>query len=169
MMKGIDKFLAAIVAAVVILIVAALLVARMRPDSPEFLADDTPEHIAYNYLLAIEQKEYSRAYGYLSPSLPGYPTDLDMFVRDVRRDFYAYSDSNEVSRAVTLSKSGDNTTWINVRETHFNQGGGLLPGSQYSINYEMALRQEDGNWLLIESDRYWSHCWDHPNQAGCWR
>ncbi len=164
-MKGTDKFLIAIVAGVVILVGAVLAVALLRPNQPTYQPDDTPEGVAHNYLLALELEEYERAYGYLSPTLPGYPANAEKFVSNVegeRWSFGYYDD--DVSLAVdAVSVTGDRAKVV-VRRTVFNRGG-LFDSGQYSTTFDMTLRSEDGMWKIADSDRYWASCWE--SSKGC--
>jgi hypothetical protein len=164
-MKGTDRFLIAIVAGIVLLVIAVLALALLRPNQPTYQPDDTPEGAAYNYLLALELEDYERAYGYLAPTLPGYPDDADAFARNVegnRWSFGYYDD--EVSLAVeAVDVSGDKANVV-VRRTTFRRGG-LFDSGQYSSTFEMALRRQGGAWKVTSSDRYWVSCWDW--QEGC--
>ena len=73
-MRTSDKLLVAIVVGL-LLIAGASLLAANRQDHQDFQADTTPTGVANNYILAIQAGEYERAYGYLSPQLPGYPKE----------------------------------------------------------------------------------------------
>ena len=54
-MKSTDKVLIAIVAGIILLIIVAFVVALAKPE-PTYQAEDTPEGVAYNYLLALQRK-----------------------------------------------------------------------------------------------------------------
>jgi len=77
-MKNTDKFLVGIVVGVVVLVATAFAVALLRP-KPTYQLEDTPKGVAHNYLLALQQEDYKRAYGYLSPTIEGYPTSAEAF------------------------------------------------------------------------------------------
>jgi hypothetical protein len=164
-MKGTDKFLIGIVAGVVILVVAVLAVALLRPNQPGYQPDDTAEGVAHNYLLALQLEEYERAYGHLSPSLPGHPADVETFERDVednRWSFGYYDD--DVSLAIeAVNVTGDRAKIV-VRKTVFYRGG-LFDSGQSSDTFEMTLRREEGAWKVADSDRYWADCWE--SSKGC--
>lgn len=164
-MKDTDKFLIGIVAAVVILVVAVLAIALLRPNEMSYQPDDTPEEVANNYLLALHLEDYDRAYGYLSPTLPGYPDNLDAFERNVEgnRWSFGYRD-DEVSLAVDVVDVSGDKAKIVVRRTTFSRGG-LFDSGQYSSTFEMTLRLEEGTWKVTDSDRYWASCWE--KQDGC--
>ncbi|HOF89582.1 MAG TPA: hypothetical protein PLZ36_15990, partial [Armatimonadota bacterium] len=65
-----DKWLIGIVIGAALLVCAAVAVTVLRP-KPAYRADDTPAGVTHNYLLALKQRDYARAYGYLSPTLSG--------------------------------------------------------------------------------------------------
>jgi len=164
-MKGTDKFLIAIVAGVVLLVSVVLALALLRPNQPSYQPDDTPEGVAHNYLLALQLEDYERAYGYLSPTLPGYPDDAETFERNVRdnRWSFGYHD-DDVSLAVeAVNVSGDKAKIV-VRKIEFYRGG-LFDSGQYSTTFDMTLRRDEGTWKVVDSDRYWANCWE--SSRGC--
>ena len=61
-----DKFLTGILIGVGALVVLALVLFFTRQDKEEYLSDDTPEGVAHNYVLAVLNKDYEKAYGYLA-------------------------------------------------------------------------------------------------------
>lgn len=164
-MKGTDKFLIGIVAAVVVLVGAVLALALLRPSQPSYRPDDTPEGVAHNYLLALQLEEYERAYNYLSPALSGYPDDLDAFEDDVddNRWSFGYYDDDLSLSVETVDISGDRAKII-VRKTQFYRGG-LFDSGQHSTTFEMTLSREGEAWKVAESDRYWASCWE--KEDGC--
>lgn len=61
-----DKFLTGILIGVGALVVLALALFFTRQDKRDYLPDDTPEGVAHNYVLAVINKDYEKAYGYLA-------------------------------------------------------------------------------------------------------
>lgn len=164
-MKGTDRFLIGIVAGIAVLVVVVLALALLRPNQPGYQLDDTPEGVAHNYLLALQLEEYERAYDYLSPSLLGYPADVDVFVRHVQdhRWSFGYYD-DDVSLAIeAVNVTGDRAK-IAVRKTKFYRGR-LFDSGQHSDTFDMTLRYHEGAWKVAESDRYWAACWE--SAKGC--
>ena len=84
-MKKTDKLLIGIVAGILLLVLVAFGVALTRP-KPAYQAEDKPEGVAFNYLFALQQGDYERAYGYLSPTLKRYPQTVEKF-RDQIHDY----------------------------------------------------------------------------------
>lgn len=159
-MKGPDKFLIGIVAAVALLVVVTFTVAFLRPE-PTYQSDDTPEGVAHNYLLALQQEDYERAYGYLSPTIEGYPATPEAFAADIRRDSWGF-DLNETSITLVVESAnitGDSAR-ASVRRTRFYQGR-LFQSSQRSTKFDITLGRDesDGTWKIVEADSYWNRCW----------
>ena len=87
--KSSNRLLIAIVIGAVVLVGIAIGVTLLQPE-PDYLTDDTPEGVAHNYLLALDKGEYQQAYSYLSPTLPGYPIDLESFTENVEDNPYRF-------------------------------------------------------------------------------
>jgi hypothetical protein len=167
-MKNTDKFLIGIVAGVVILIGLAFTVALTRP-KPTYQADGTPEGAAHNYLLALRQGDYERAYGYLSPDFKHYPPTLNAFISDVQDNSYRFSLNDEsVTLEVLSSQVGSDFATVEVRETTFYEGD-LFSSGESSSTFRMKLRRAaQGTWLIYDSDSYWAYCWGNTNTyASC--
>lgn len=165
-MRKTDKFLIGIVAGILLLVGAAVAVLVLRP-KPSYRPEDTPEGVAHNYLLALQQEDYARAYSCLSPTVRGYPDSVDVFSRHVK-DGWAFPELWDDS--VTLSVepghiTGDRAT-VSVRRTRFYEGD-LLDSSEYTSYFDIELRSEGEAWKIIAADRYWHHCWEDPNGYGC--
>lgn len=61
-----DKFLTGILVGIGALIVLVLALFFTRQDKREYLSENTPEGVAHNYALALIEKDYEKAYGYLA-------------------------------------------------------------------------------------------------------
>ncbi|MEK7276455.1 MAG: hypothetical protein AAB427_03825 [Chloroflexota bacterium] len=163
-MKNTDKFLTGIVIAVVLLVGAAFAVALLRP-KPVYQSEDAPEGVAHNYLLALQQGDYERAYGYLAPTVEGYPPSAEAFAENVHDYEWMFRlDEASITLVVESARvTGDRAT-VTVRETRFSQGG-LFESSQSSDTFEMRLGHDVSVWRIIGSDAYWAYCWD--DKEGC--
>jgi hypothetical protein len=164
-MKNTDKFLIGIVIGVILLVAAAFTVAALRP-KPSYQAEDTPEGVAQNYVLAIKQNDLQRAYGYLSPSIPGYPESFGIFASHVSDYSYNFRQSDESTTvSVTSVRVTGETATVAFRETSFS-GGGLFDSSQSTITYALDLRRENEQWKITNSDQYyWHWCWDESSEC----
>jgi hypothetical protein len=162
-MKRADKFLIGIVVGVVIIVIIAFTITLLKP-KPTYQSEDTPEGVAHNYLLALQKEEFERAYGYLSPSLPGYPRDALEFQEQVDHYSWNFNAIVDATLAVDDSKIIGNRATVTIRETRF-YGGGLFESSQRISTFEMELHRENGEWKITDSDGYFVYCWGY--EQGC--
>ncbi len=164
-MKNTDKFLIGIVAGVLVLVIAAFAVAFLRP-KPAYQSEDMPEGVAHNYLFALEQADYERAYGYLSPTLKGYPASAEAFTDDVHDYSWTFRLENSTTLEVESTRLTGDRAFVTVRETTFYEGG-LFNSGEYSNTFDVTLVQVagSGEWKIISSDSYWAWCWD--DKDGC--
>ena len=61
-----DRFLIGILVGVAVLVVVAVGVFFLRQNDQTYIAEDTPDGVVHNYVLAIQLGDYDRAYGYLA-------------------------------------------------------------------------------------------------------
>ncbi|HEU0294378.1 MAG TPA: hypothetical protein VFR47_16685 [Anaerolineales bacterium] len=167
-MKKTDKLLIGIVAGILLLVLVAFGIALTRP-KPTYQAEDKPEGVAFNYLFALQQEDYERAYGYLSPTIKRYPRTVEKFrdqVRDYSWNFRAVDDTS-TTLEVDSVEVNEQLAYVGIRETQFYEGD-LFSSSEHSRVFEMTLRQdENGQWKIVESDSYWVHCWSDSQGYGC--
>jgi len=164
----------AIVAGVVILVVVVFVLTLTGANAPQYQAEDTPQGVVHNYLLALQRKDYKRAYSYLSPGLAGYPVDLDQFVADVNR---FKTDVNRPPYDVKWNKDeaaqtfesagveGDNA-WVTVRRPT-SSSRDLIDGGQDTYSFSVKLDREDDAWKISWAEWYWHACWTNPGFPGC--
>ena len=160
-MKSTDKFLIGIVVVIVLIVVAAFVVTLTRPDAA-YLPDDSPENVVHNYLLALQQNEFDRAYRYLSPDLEGFPASAAAFEQEMKNNSWRFREDVEVTLSVEDAEiKGDQAT-VQVLESQF-YGGGLLESGQSVMTFEMELTQLDGEWKITNGDYYFAYCWTSGN------
>ena len=156
-MKSTDKILLGIVIGIVALVAVAFAVTLLKPD-PTYREEDTPEGVAYNYLLALQKEDYVRAYGYLSPTLKGYPQSADSLAITVYKNEYAFPfDQNGTLEIDSANILGD-LAFVKVLETRY-YGGGLFDSGQRETYFDMELERVDGEWKVNDSDDYFVPCW----------
>ena len=161
--KSSNRLLIAIVIGAVVLVSIAIGVTLLQPE-PDYLPEDNPEGVAHNYLFALEKGEYQRAYTYLSPTLPGYPIDWESFTEEVEDNPYRFGmDEDSTLRVESVNSTGNNAS-ITINETTFYSGD-IFGSNEYTRTFQVKLSLEDGEWKIIESDGYFSWCWDR--EEGC--
>ncbi|HEX8684239.1 MAG TPA: hypothetical protein VF707_18090, partial [Ardenticatenaceae bacterium] len=138
----------------------------LRP-APTYQGEETPEGVVHNYLLALEQEDYERAYSYLSPSLEGYPNSADEFTDEVMDNRWQFELDETVSLAVESTRMIGEEARVTVREST-SYDGSLFGGTDYSTTFDMRLQEESGEWKITASESYWSRCWDMDTTGpGC--
>jgi len=167
-MKKPDKFLIGIVAFVILLVMVAFSVALLRPKAA-YQADDKPEGVAFNYLFALQQGDYQRAYGYLSPSIFRYPRDLEKFTKDIHDNSWRFNGLNNASITLEVDsvRTSRKLSYVKIKETSFYEDG-LFNSNQSTSIFNITLHQlEDGSWKIVDSQDYWAGCWSNVNSYGC--
>ena len=157
-----DRFLVGIVAVMLLLVAAAFAVTLTRPP-PSYRPGTEPADVAYNYVLALQRRDYARAYSYLSPTLAGYPPTADAFAADVQRNrwiFQPAAGTLQIDRTEMLDQ--DALVWL--RTTSY-QPGGLFSSGTTTSTHAFTLRREADGWKIITADSYWLWCWD--SEEGC--
>jgi hypothetical protein len=160
-MKTTDRVLFSIVLGIVLLIAVALVVTLMRSE-PTYQAENTPEGVAHNYLLALQKEENERAYGYLSPTLKDYPASVKEFIEDI--DNYSWRFDRDRNKSIKSAKITANRATVTVRESRF-RGGDLFDSGQSTSVFKMELYLEDSEWKIVYSSYYFARCWDQ--EKGC--
>lgn len=156
-MKQTDRFLLAIITGVVVLVIAALALALTR--TPQAYQPDTmPAGVAHNYVLALQQGDAEKAYGYLSPAIKGYPPTAEEFSADIDRYGWGF-DRGAATIAVRDERIVDDRATVTVDETRFNEGG-LFNSGQYTNSFDVTLRRDGQTWKIVEADSYWAWCWN---------
>lgn len=170
-MQRTDKLLLGIVAGIVVLVLVAFAVFWLRPE-PRYLADDTPEHIVHNYLLALQKQDYDRAYGYLLPTLGGYPRSINAFRADINSSRYEFDlNGNASTFQIDPAEVAGEEATVNVRQRVFYEGGlfstFLETSGSYDNNFGVTLERPSPGlqWKISHSDGFWRYCWSQPE--GC--
>jgi hypothetical protein len=125
------------------------------------------EGVVNNYLLALRQGEYERAYGYLSPTLKGYPRSLAKFQENIQTYSYNFRLNTDTALSIESSEittiTGNNAI-VTVRESRF-RAGGLFDSDQSTITFNVELGKVLGNWKIVSSSYYFAACW--RKSEGC--
>lgn len=156
-MKNNDRFLIGIVIGVLILVVAAFVVTLMRLKA-SYQPDETPENIAHNYLLAIEQQDYERAYNYLSPDLDGYPADLGTFIQDLQQNRWEFGYDRDHTLTIESTRNIGSLSIVTVRETIFYNNG-LISSNTSTNEFKLQLKMVGDDWKVVNGDVYFWSCW----------
>lgn len=151
-----DRFLLGILIGIGALVVLALaLFFTRKDDTLTYAPEDTPEGVVHNYLVAVFQRDYEKAYGYLAEKKDK-PT-LEQF-RESFLQNYVNPDNAGVDIGAT-QLSGDQAF-----VTLYVQYGSSDPFSSGNRNEERALLlKQDGDWKLTQMPgNFWGWDWYQP-------
>lgn len=161
--KGIDKFLLAIAVGAILLVAIVFIITLIKPKQ-DYLLEDTPEGVANNYIFALDQRDYPRAYSYLSPTIEGFPQNSEEFQNNVGDYPYQFDFDNITGLKFESAYSGEQKATVTVQKTTFSEGG-IFGSNEYTRSFEMDLSLENGEWKITESESYFAWCWHHED--GC--
>ena len=147
-----DKFLTGILIGIAVLIVAALGLFFARNDKREYAAGGEPQDIVHNYVLAVINKDYQKAYDYLA-DLEHKPT-----YEDFRQSFFngminpgdagvkvGGSELNDDEAIVTLEIYYANTDPFSSRYSNEDRALLVLQDNEWKIS-SMPYNFWDFNW-----------------------
>ncbi len=147
-----DKFLTGILIGVGALILLALGLFFTRQDKREYIADNVPEGVAHNYVLAILNKDYEKAYGYL----------VELKYKPTYEDFRSSFFNGAVS---------PNDTGVDIGKTEINGDEAIVTltlfysySDPFSSGYESVDRallvEQNGDWKLNSMPyNFWDYNW----------
>ena len=146
-----DRFLTGILIGIGVLVIAALAVFFIRRDTQTYVQEDVPESVVHNYVVALLNQDYEKAYGYLA-DLDNKPT-YDEF----RNSFVTGILGNAGNSAVDVGESqvtGENAT-VEVAMIY-------NPSDPFSTGYRdvqnAILVKQGGEWKISSMPTY--YLWD---------
>lgn len=148
-----DRFLTGILIGIGVLVIAALAVFFTRRDVQTYVADDTPEGVVHNYVVAVLEKDYEKAYGYLA--------DLDHKPEyNEFRQAFLNGMVNPENSAVDIGETElfDDEAYVEVALVH-------NPSDPFSTGYRDVQRAglvlQNGAWKLTSMPTYyfWEYNW----------
>ena len=136
----------------VLVIATVSLVLLTKGNKVTLLPEDSPQGTVQRYLMAIQEKDYQKAFGYLSFS----PTDKITSFSDWLMMVGPQSSSQSVWRATlgTVTENENNATVeINIDTLH---SGGLFGDSQFSQQINFLLIKKGNSWFITSPNYiYW--------------
>ena len=148
-----DKFLTGILIGIGALIVLALVLFFVRRDGQsKYVADSTPEGVAHNYVLAVLNKDYQKAYGYLA-DLENKPT-----YEQFRQSFFNGS-VNPTDAGVEVGAAEINGDEAIVTLSVYYSVNDPF-SSRYANEDRALLVQQTGVWKLSAMPfNFWGYDW----------
>jgi hypothetical protein len=134
----IDRFLAAILAGIGLLAVLALVLFFTRQNQLGYGSEDTPEGVVHNYTVALHNKDFDRAYGYLAED--------------------TYKPSREIFQQVLLAnQSGLNGASLQVEQTTLQGDQAFLSINVMHVSSNLFgdVYREPQSGLLVHQSGAW--------------
>ena len=145
-----DRFLTGILVGIAVLVVIALAVFFIRKDKQSYISEDAPEGVVHNYVLAVLNKDYQKAYSYLA-DLENKPT-YEQF-----RDSFLKGMINPNNSAIDVGKSEINGDTASVEVAMiYSQSDPFSTG--YRDVQRAILVKQSGGWKLSSMPYY--YFWD---------
>lgn len=147
-----DRFLTGILIAIGVLVIVALALFFARRGQQSYRAEQSPDAVAFNYVLAVTNKDYQKAYGYLA-DLENKPT-YDQF----RRSFLTSSVSSEnIGVDVGQAEISGDEAMVSVDVIY-------SPSDPFSDGYrntqQAVLVQQNGEWKISSMPyNFWDYSW----------
>jgi hypothetical protein len=148
-----DRFLTGILIGIGVLVLIALAVFFSRKDTQTYIAEDAPEGVVHNYVLALINRDYEKAYGYLA-DLEYKPT-----YEEFRRPFLnGYVNPHNTAVDVGESEVSGEEASVEVAQI-YNSGDPFSTG--YRDVQRAILVKQDGAWKLSSMPAYnfWDYSW----------
>ena len=152
-----DKFLTGIILGVGVLVVVALGVFFLRREEESYMAEDTPDGVVHNYVLAIQQDDYDKAYSYLAEG-EGKPDKL-AFASSFSESYRGYPETGVQIVGYELIKMENGQEGAVVDLVIVQSPGGLF-GELYDYKDTAVLVKQGGAWKLVQMPyAYWRWGW----------
>jgi hypothetical protein len=153
-----DRFLLGILIGIAVVIIAALALFFLRRNEPAYGAENTPEGVIHNYVVALQKGDYNRALGYLA-STQNKP-DILKFRQDLLNN-----NQNQSGYSLQIGDTQINGDSATVVINIIQAGSGLFGGSS-NQSQNATLVQEAGGWKISNMPYpYWSYDWYQPTPA----
>ncbi len=149
-----DRFLIAILIGIAVLIVVSLTLFFIRRGETHYSGENTPEGVIQDYVLALQKKDYEKAYGFLAEDTKYRKPDFDEFREFFTTSFESYSRAGLTIG--TKSITGDKSFVTVIVQRSY--GG---PFNDISRSHETVdLVKQNGDWKIHEfPNPFWGYSW----------
>ncbi len=152
-----DRFLIGILIFIGVLVAGALALFFIRDRAPAYGAEDTPQGVVYNYAVALQLKDYAKAYSYLAKK--DHQPSLNSF-----EQVFLAGQLNPGTSALQVSETQilpDGQAWVNLTIQYSGGGGVFDRGS--AVTERATLIKQNGAWKITSMPYpYWGFDWYTP-------
>ena len=135
-------------------VVAVIVAVAGSRESVKLLSENTSEGTVQRFLMAIKEKDYVKAYNFLSPQTEQMKgTSIDDWMRTTQ---YSGDDSSWKASIVRTMVKDDNAT-VEVAVDVFRPGG-LFGNPVHTNRITFLLKKEGSSWKINQPvDLWWLH------------
>lgn len=146
-----DRFLLGILIFILVLVAAALVLYFSGSSVQAYLPEDSPEAIVHNYVLAVSNGDYEKAYGYIAEG-EDKPTNAEF-----RRFFTTFAPSQNASLRIGAADVIDEEAIV---RTSVLWGSSGPFDSGYTSDESALLVLQEGNWKIKQIPYpFWDFNW----------
>jgi len=155
-----DRFLTGILIFIALLVVIALGIFLMRGNDLSYSLDDTPESVVRNYVLALQNMDFERAYGYLSDDdqKPDYETFRYSFLNQ------GLDTTNTSIQIGSTRYSGNDEAFVDI--TIVYNSGGIFSSPNTNREVASLVKQTQGWKITYMPYPFWGWEWYQPKVTG---
>jgi hypothetical protein len=150
-----DRFLIGILVGIAVLIIVALTVFFSRKDNLNYVADDTPEGVVQNYVVALHKRDFDKAYGYLA-ELENKPR-LEQFHQSfLNHNIDPANAGAEIGKAEIVGNSASVSLGV-----IYGQSDPFSSGYRNADYAQLVL--QNGVWKIKQMPyQFWAYDWYQP-------
>jgi hypothetical protein len=154
-----DRFLISILAGIGVLVVLALALFFVRGGNNAYADESTPQGVAHNYFLALQKRDFDRAYTYLA-EFSGKPT-----LAQFRQPFLSYLGQELNYYTVDIGDLVTNPDQTAVLQVSLIRSGSDLFSDTSRNMDQVSLVQQNGKWKILTAPYpYWAGEWSIPGK-----
>lgn len=149
-----DRFLISILAGIAIIAILSIVLFVTRSSETRYTGENSPEGIIQDYVLALQKKEFEKAYEFLADDKENEKPEFDEFREFFITSFESYSRAG--LSVGTSSITGDRAFVTVIIQRSY--GG---PFNEISRMHETVdLEKEDGIWKIRNFPHpFWGYDW----------
>jgi hypothetical protein len=154
-----DRFLLGILLGILLLISLSVALFFLRQQQTDYVDESTPAGVAQNYVLALQRRDYERAYSYLAV------TDTTPDFIHFQQEFLNYQESAVARLAVEIGETtySQGTQTALVQLTIIHPGSGGLLQNVYRDTSSASLILQSDTWRIAAFPYpFWGYNWDNP-------
>jgi hypothetical protein len=136
----------------------------------DYLTEDRPGGVAFNYLTALVKKDFTRAHSYLSTELPAYPNDEEDFLTTLEEQELLPAYEIDPCVYVEGVKLDGDQAEVELRMQYYDpclQGWWLEIENLSQTPGKFYLELVEDSWMIVDADDrfFFSNCWSDLNDC----